>query len=267
MKKIVKIITASLLGAVIISATTLGIIRLNYLNGPDKSDFFYPEMMGTRGSHSVLITYIEQSGFMIETDDMRIYIDPYMSWLDEAYADKPADIIFLTHHHADHYKPAVIDLIKTEDTIIVAPLTCIIIRNAYNITAVVPGDTGTILGCEYEAFYSYNINWIQKSAGHCGYILDIEGYTFFHLGDSDNIPEYEEISKRIDIGFIPIGDYSMMEENDSINVIGVLKPKYVVPMHYWALIEFSTAPYEYEILCEEVHPETDVVPEGLLYLK
>ena len=48
-----------------------------------------------------------------------IYIDPYQGQYDEE-----ADIILSTHSHTDHCDPSKVNMVKGNDTVIVAPADC-----------------------------------------------------------------------------------------------------------------------------------------------
>ena len=57
----------------------------------------------------VKITWIGHASFMLESTGKRIYIDPYQ--LTEEYSKLPADAIFITHDHGDHFDESSVKLI------------------------------------------------------------------------------------------------------------------------------------------------------------
>ncbi|WP_371805225.1 MBL fold metallo-hydrolase [Candidatus Lokiarchaeum ossiferum] len=196
-------------------------------------------------SADIKITFMDSgeeeamSSIMIETGDTRIYVDPYA--IDSKYDKKKADIIFLTHPHMDHYDQDVIDRIKKDSTIIVAPTSCTDIFTANNATheviGVAPNYTGTAGGISFEAIPAYNINTANmghlKSYNWCGYIFTIGEYTILQTGDTSCIPEYEDIAGEIDIAILPIGwGCSNMGTEGSLEAVGIIQPTHVIPIHY-----------------------------------
>lgn len=227
------------------------------------SKYMYPEMIGNQDNNSVAIFQIDNAGILIETKNLRIYIDP-ISITDE-FADKPADIIFLTHEHADHFETTSIDQILTNSTIIFCPKNCSDITSKYNVTEVEPGSEGEILGINYTATYAYTIGDIyhRKSLGYCGYLISIGDYVIFHGGDSTNIPEYADINKEIDVMFMDLGHnkYTIFED-DAVLAIEVLHPKILVPVH-----TFERDLSEFKKKCSRSNPTTDIILNSILYLK
>lgn len=268
MKKTTWIISGSIFVLLAIS----GIITYQLLkpdnsqNGDDPSDeieYLYSEMIGSKDNFSIKLHYIDHAAIMIETEAMRIYIDPYN--LNESFAEKPADIIFITHDHSDHYDQTSIDYIYTTETEIFCPDSCEGVKSSYNAVGLVPGNSGTILDCEYQAFYMYNLEGLNhpQSAKWCSYILTIDNYTIFHGGDSDNIPEYSQIANLIDIAYLPIGGRTYtMDFEAAIDAIGVINPKMMIPIHHWNR-DYS----QFITDCKLENPATDVITTPILYLK
>jgi len=226
------------------------------------TQYKYPEIMGSRVENSLAITQIDNAGIMIETENLRIYIDPIS--LNDSYSDKLADIIFITHSHADHFETKSIDIIKTNNTKIICPDSCLEISSIYNDSIrVIPGNESEILGIPYKVTHAYtNEFYHHKDLGYCGYILEIEGYKVFHGGDSMNIPEYENYANEIDVMYMDLGHnkYTIFEE-DAIKAIEVLKPKILVPVH-----TFDRNLDDFCKECNSVNPTTDIITEMTLYL-
>jgi L-ascorbate metabolism protein UlaG (beta-lactamase superfamily) len=63
-----------------------------------------------------------------------------------------------------------------------------------------------------------------------GYILDVEGKTLYHAGDTDFITEMKELG-NIDVALLPIGGTFTMTISEAIKAALVIKPKVVIPMH------------------------------------
>lgn len=78
----------------------------------------------------------------------------------------------------------------------------------------------------------------EKEGGKRGrnttYLFDFDGLTACHLGDLGHVPTRSqvEILSDIDVLFIPVGGVSTISAAQAAEVVNVLEPKLVVPMHY-----------------------------------
>ncbi|UYP44542.1 hypothetical protein NEF87_000827 [Candidatus Lokiarchaeum ossiferum] len=212
----------------------------------------------------IKITYLGQSAFMIEADGKRIYIDPYN--LPEIYANKPADGVIITHSHYDHFSRTALNLISNNLTEHVGPDSMATYKNFFNVSAINPFENTTIAGFNLEAIPMYNLGnspMHAKTQGWCGYIIEIHEIRIFHAGDSDNIPEYEDLKGKIDVACLPIGNRRQtMGFSEASEAIGVIEPEYVIPMHYWEI-----KPKSFKEYCAKDHPETTfkIMKEGNVF--
>jgi L-ascorbate metabolism protein UlaG (beta-lactamase superfamily) len=198
--------------------------------------FFYSK------SNKLTVTFIYRAAIMLEHNFKRIYIDPYI--LGNNYDDKPADAIFITHSHEDHLSIYDINKIYTPSTTIICPSSVRSFLLSYNTETVQPMGNGTFGKIPNQAFPMNTFSTIHpKENNWVGYILDFNGFTLFHTGDSDCIPEYAQLEGKIDLLFLPIYDsYNMMGPAEVNQTINIIKPRYVVPIHYLeeALDEFMS---------------------------
>jgi L-ascorbate metabolism protein UlaG (beta-lactamase superfamily) len=183
-------------------------------------------------SNRLTLTFIFRAGIILEYNFNRIYIDPYV--ILDSYNLKPADAIFITHSHEDHLSTTDIDKIYKDSTTLYCPSTALPYLLSYDPITVQPMEEGMYKKIPFQAFPMYTNNSIHpKENNWVGYILDFNGFTVFHTGDSDCIPEYSQLEGKIDVLCLPIYDsYNMMgppEVNETINII---KPRYVIPIHY-----------------------------------
>ena len=162
------------------------------------------------------------------------YIDPWR--LPE---DVPlADVILITHDHYDHCLPDDVEQILAPDTIIVAPEVAL--RKLADIHAekkVVRAGDRLVLGhLSVEVVPAYNVNkrFHPKSAGHVGYVLELNGIRIYHAGDTDLIPEMASI--RCDVALLPVSGTYVMDAREAARAVEVLKPKLAIPMHYGAIV-------------------------------
>ncbi len=174
-------------------------------------------------------TWYRQSAYLWKGDGLNVYIDPW-----GVTGDPPADVIFITHAHFDHYNPEDFEKVRRGGTKIVAPQD-IALELSGDVTAVGPGDSFEVEGIRGQAVPAYNIvderlenhprakNWV-------GYILTLGDSTYFHAGDTDHTPELDGV--KADVAFLPIGGTYTMTAPEAAELAKVISPQVAVPMHY-----------------------------------
>lgn len=169
--------------------------------------------------------------------DVTIYIDPYK--IDKEYND--ADYVFCTHEHYDHFSPEDIEKVIKEDTVIVTvpntlAETMKLQPDRSKIILVGPNESYDMKNIKFETTVAYNENKLfhQKSKEWVGYIITINGEKIYIAGDTDDLPELENI--KCDVAFVPIGGMYTMNYNEAANLINEIHPKIAVPIHYGLII-------------------------------
>jgi len=183
------------------------------------------------------ITLLYNAGVMIETEETRIYIDPYE--LNSTFADYPADIVLVTHPHGDHYDPTSLNIIETDSTEFIFPSNMTAECATYGATGVVPGDTVMIGDINITAFYMYTLPVDIYPASHpaeanwTSFLITIDGFTIFHAGDTKNLIEYYDIAGAVDLAFLPLGPgCQTMVDYEVVAAIERIQPTYFIPIHY-----------------------------------
>ncbi|MHA2227257.1 MAG: MBL fold metallo-hydrolase [Candidatus Hodarchaeales archaeon] len=182
------------------------------------------------------VKLLNNAGVMIETEDTRIYIDPFD--LPSDYSNYPADAILITHNHGDHYDPTSIEIISTSDTSFYFPAIMIGEAIQYEANSVIPGDTFVINNFDVRCFYMYTMpgspdSSHPQSSNYTSYIIEIGGFTIFHAGDSWNIDEYDQLAGDVDLVLLPLGPgCQTMTDIDVVSVIMTIEPSYFIPIHY-----------------------------------
>jgi len=66
------------------------------------------------------------------------------------------------------------------------------------------------------------------------YVLDYENLTVAHLGDLDHVPNQSMIDALgpVDVALVPVGGGSGLNSSQAAEVVSLLEPSIVVPMHY-----------------------------------
>lgn len=166
-----------------------------------------------------------------------IYFDPFK--IEKNYND--ADVIFITHDHYDHYSEEDIDKVIKEETIIVAPedLLTKLLKKGFerdNMVLVTPNQKYTVKGIEFQTIPAYNVNkqFHPKANEWVGYVLKIEGITYYIAGDTDITEENKKV--KCDVAFVPVGGTFTMDYKEAAELINEIKPKIAVPTHYGSIV-------------------------------
>ena len=166
-----------------------------------------------------------------------IYFDPFK--IEKNYND--ADAIFITHDHYDHYSEEDIDKVIKEETIIVAPedLLTKLLKKGFerdNMVLVTPNQKYTVKGIEFQTIPAYNVNkqFHPKANEWVGYVLKIDGVTYYIAGDTDITEENKKV--KCDVAFVPVGGTFTMDYKEAAELINEIKPKIAVPTHYGSIV-------------------------------
>jgi L-ascorbate metabolism protein UlaG (beta-lactamase superfamily) len=110
---------------------------------------------------------------------------------------------------------------------------------AFSGIGVSPKDHVQVGSINITAFYMYTTAPEGYNASHpresnyTSYIIDIDGFTIFHAGDSKNITEYHQLVGRIDLALLPLGPgCQTMYRTEVVDVIKLIQPKYMIPIHF-----------------------------------
>jgi L-ascorbate metabolism protein UlaG (beta-lactamase superfamily) len=160
--------------------------------------------------------YQGHSSFRITTDEGKvIFIDPFAG----VGYQTPADLVLITHEHYDHN-----DIAK----ITMKPSTIVIrAKDALSEGSYHEFDE---YGVHIQAVPAYNSH--HKKSECVGYVLDFDGIRLYHAGDTDFIPEMNDLTAlKIDYALLPIDGFYTMTPEDATKAALAIKPKHLIPMH------------------------------------
>lgn len=190
------------------------------------------------------IHWLGHAGFKI-TGRRVIYVDPYQLKFPEV-----GDIILITHDHYDHCSPDDVKWLRKGSTVIVAPEACAS-RFQGDVRVVKPGDTLTIKGTTVDVVPAYNLDkqFHPKAAGGVGYVITTaEGFRVYHAGDTDLIPEMDQI--EADIALLPVGGTYTMDAVEAAQAANTIKPRAAIPMHWGSIVGSRKDAEKFRDLCE-----------------
>jgi len=187
------------------------------------------------------LKWLGHASWKLKAGGKTIYIDPY-----EGDYDEKADIILASHSHTDHCEPSKVKEATGDGTVVIAPADCAEKIGA-PVRSLKPGEKAEFGEVTVKAVEAYNVKRFRspgvpfhpKGLG-VGYIVKAEGKKVYHVGDSDYIPEMDEL-KDIDVLLIPSGGTYTMDAEDAAEATVAINPKIAVPVHIW-----DTDPGEYK---------------------
>ena len=166
-----------------------------------------------------------------------IYIDPYKI----ENETHNAKYLFITHSHYDHFSIEDIEKVRNEDTIFFVTPDCKeklleIGVDEKRIVTVAPDEMYRFNKIEMQVIPAYNVNkeYHKKEYGWVGYLIKINGVTYYITGDTDVNEDIQNI--KYDVLFVPIGGTYTMDYKEAADYTNSIKPKYVIPIHYGTIV-------------------------------
>ena len=70
-----------------------------------------------------------------------------------------------------------------------------------------------------------------REAGWVGYDVNVRGERLYHAGDTDVIPEMDEVS-GVDVALLPVSGTYVMTAEEAAEAARSIQPRLAVPMHW-----------------------------------
>jgi L-ascorbate metabolism protein UlaG (beta-lactamase superfamily) len=204
----------------------------------DKSNREADVIQTSRGELRIMPVY--HGSVMLEFGGKVIHVDP---WSKGDYTGlPPADLIVVTHTHADHLDRAMIDQLKKPGMIIVGPPAVIDTLNCApacgEVEAISDSERKTVMGIPFEGVPMYNIvtgsapgkPFHHKGIGS-GYVLNFGGTRVYFSGDTECTPGMKAL-KNINVAFVAMSASRTQSPIDAAACVKAFKPKIVYPYHY-----------------------------------
>ena len=170
------------------------------------------------------------------TGSVNIYFDPF----NIKNPEHDGDFVFITHPHYDHFSPEDIKKVMNAGTVFVAPASMEEEFNSLSLDNEVifmkPGEEICPGEIVVESIPAYNINkpYHPKEKEWLGFVVQIDGTTYYVCGDTDNIPEGKDVC--CDVVLVPVGGTYTMTPPEAAAFVKEIDPSVAIPTHYGTVV-------------------------------
>lgn len=202
------------------------------------------------------ITYLGHAAFKVEEDGKSVWVDPWLGGptcplsIDDV---KKADLVLVTHDHGDHGISEALQICKKTDAMFIAinELGLLAkekgVKNVHTLniggSVSVDGVTITLV----QAFHSC------AEGAPTGFVVRFPKASFYHAGDTGIFSSMELIKELYnpDVAMLPIGSYYTMDVKQAAIATKLMKPRFVIPMHYNTFPVIEADPEDFKRIVHE----------------
>jgi L-ascorbate metabolism protein UlaG (beta-lactamase superfamily) len=193
------------------------------------------------------VQWLGHSALLAEGGGRKILIDPFLTGNPKAAAkpgDVAADLILISHGHGDHVGDAVPIARRTGATIATNYEISLWLKqppqglSESKVQGLQHGGSflfdGAIRVKLTLAFHGSVLPDGSNGGNPCGFVLTFpDGIRIYDAADTALFGDMALIGEEgIDLAILPIGDYYTMGPDDAVRAIKLIKPRYVLPIHY-----------------------------------
>ncbi len=217
----------------------------------------HPAEFPTLEGNQICVTWIGHASFLIQTREHSVLIDPnWAKWLKVIKRlrhpgielhDLPAiDLVLVSHAHFDHLDRNTLRAVADQQPIVVPEHVGSLV---HDLGFHCVHELGRWQSLDFQGLkitLTPAVHWgarmlhdSHRSFG--GFILEYEGRTLFHAGDTAYFPGFREIGERADIelALLPIGAYDNpsgrdvhMNPEQAMQAFIELQARTLIPMHF-----------------------------------
>ena len=214
-----------------------GILAWEKANMPVKTVTYEVDTFKTKNGKPVKFHALVHSSIRIDYDGKEIEIDPVTKLgnrtIDLAALPK-ADYLLVTHEHGDHFDKEAIKQLTSDKTQLITNQRC---ADMLGYGQVMANGQSIMLNdiIKVEAVPAYNnsegrMQFHPKGRDN-GFIITLDGLRIYIAGDTEDIPEMQDV-KDIDIAFLPCNQPYTMTTEQLVKAARTIRPKVLFPYHY-----------------------------------
>jgi L-ascorbate metabolism protein UlaG (beta-lactamase superfamily) len=226
------------------------------------------------------LTWLGHATFRIDSPaGKRIYIDPFLNGNPKCpegeQTPERADVIALTHAHADHLGDTV-DIAKAHGSTVVAPVELADwLQGKQGLEKVLDpnkGGTVEVEGIKFtltNAYHSSSNNDLEYMGEPVGIVVTLEdGTAVYFAGDTCVFGDMQLIGRLYEpsVAVLPIGDHYTMGPREAAVALELLGSARCVPCHYGTFPALTGTPDELKKLAPQGVEIVDVEPGGTVTL-
>jgi len=200
------------------------------------------------------ITYLGHAAFrVVSPQGLTILIDPFLKnnpKIPEGMKEvDKADLILVTHGHGDHLGETIVIAQKTNASVVaITELgTYLTKKGLKNVIRMNKGGKYTFRGIQIVMTHALHSSSVTEGdqviyAGEpVGYVIRLEnGFSIYHAGDTAVFSDMKIIGDLYEpnLALLPIGSHITMDPKEAAYAAKLLRPQYIMPMHYgtWPLL-------------------------------
>lgn len=212
--------------------------------------------------------WLGHSAFALDIDGHPLLIDPFLNGNPLA-AVRPEELevemILLSHAHGDHLGDTV-EIARRTGAPVISNFEIGNWLMAHGVRECAQMNLGGSFFADFIdikmtiAFHSSSFPDGTYGGNPAGFLLTApqSGVRAYYAGDTALFSDMRLYGEEgIDVAFLPIGDFYTMGISDSIRAINLIKPRFVVPMHYNT---FPTIVQDVSDWAKRVNTETQAIP-------
>ena len=194
---------------------------------------------------STRVRWLGHAALLIESNNRTVLIDPFLTGNPTAAIkaeDVAAELILISHGHGDH----------VGDSVAIARRTGATVASNYEIGEWLqrpPQSLTKVEGLQHGgsfvfdgtvrvkltlAFHGSMLPDGSNGGNPCGFVVTLpDGVKIYDAADTALFGDMALIGEeQLDLAILPIGDYYTMGPEDAVRAVKLLRPRFVLPIHY-----------------------------------